>query len=166
MNSLTSSCWSSWCCRIWMRALTLEPEYWLVLAGLMRAKPASSSSDTMGGPEETQEQKRRTKVVCMAQHRHKFPWETSGKEQRKRHLFGVRSFPDRWRQIRCRRLLRCSSRLTGFFGCLCRTGPKVWSRCVSWGSQGAGDRPDHFYSSVGGDEIMQGWASFPCDLST
>lgn len=40
-----------------MRALTLEPEYLLVLAGLMRAKLASSSSDTMGGPEETKEEK-------------------------------------------------------------------------------------------------------------
>lgn len=55
INSLISSCWSIWCCRIWMRALTLEPEYWLVLAGLMRAKQASSSPDTMGGPDKEEE---------------------------------------------------------------------------------------------------------------
>lgn len=35
-----------------MRALTLKPEYWLDLAGVMRAKLASSSSETTGGPEE------------------------------------------------------------------------------------------------------------------
>lgn len=68
MNSLTSSCWSIWWCRIWMRALTLEPEYWLVLAGQMRAKLASSSSDTMGGPGERKEEERRTSVACMARH--------------------------------------------------------------------------------------------------
>lgn len=35
-----------------MRALTLEPEYWLVLAGVISARLASSSCDTKGGPEE------------------------------------------------------------------------------------------------------------------
>lgn len=50
MNSLSRSCWSSWCCRIWMRALTLEPECWLLLVGLMSAKLASCSSVTIGGP--------------------------------------------------------------------------------------------------------------------
>lgn len=45
-----------------MRALTLEPEYWLVLAGLMSAKQASSSSDTMGGPDDKEEEK--ASVAC------------------------------------------------------------------------------------------------------
>lgn len=35
-----------------MRALTLEPEYWLVLAGVISARLASSSCDTKGGPGE------------------------------------------------------------------------------------------------------------------
>lgn len=64
MNSLISSCWSIWCCRIWMRALTLEPEYWLVLAGQMRGKLASSSSDTIGGPEE-REKEGQEHVCCL-----------------------------------------------------------------------------------------------------
>lgn len=44
-----------------------------------------------------------------------------------------------------RRLLpRCSSCLTEVSGCFYTTAPKVWSQFVSWGSQGAGVRPDHF----------------------
>lgn len=158
MNSLTSSSWSSWCCRIWMRALTLEPEYWLVLAALMRVKLDSSSSDTIGGPEK-KEKKMQRKVIA----EDKVHCQPRAQEERNRHLLGARSFPDRWRQTHHHHPpLRCSSHLTGVSGCLCRTGP----RFVSWGSQGAGVRPDHFYSSVGGVEIMQGWASFPCDFST
>lgn len=35
-----------------MRALTLDPEYWLLLVGLMSAKLARYSSVTIGGPGE------------------------------------------------------------------------------------------------------------------
>lgn len=164
MNSLTSSCWSSWCCKIWIRALTLEPEYWLVLAGLMRLKLDSSSSDIMGGPEKKKRKKGSTWVAYMVQHTSNFHSDRPAQEQTNRHLLGVRLFPGWWCQIHHHLPLHCSSCLTGFSVCLCRTGPKVWSQFVSWGSQGAGVRPDQFYSSV--DEIMQGWASFPCDFST
>lgn len=139
-----------------MRALTLEPEYWLVLAGQMRGKLASSSSDTIGGPEERKEEDRSTCAACIQPDWYNLNCDTSGQEQRIRHLFGVRSSPDLWCQIHHLLLLHCSSRLTGVSGCFCTTGPKVWSRFVSWGSQEAGVRPDHFYSSVGRDEIMQG----------
>lgn len=141
MNSLTSSCWSSWCCRIWMRALTLEPEYWLVLDGLMAARADSSSSDTIGVSVEagilsvivTYRVSKNISLfihlcqlvfLCCCQTHHHLP--------------------------------RCSSHLCVLSEGPCRTDPKVWSQFVSWGSQGAWG-----YSSVGNVEIMQGWLPFP-----
>lgn len=122
-----------------MSALTLEPEYWLVLAGLMRDKPSSSSSDIIGGPEEMKEKRREHGFLGKIS-----KYTTLAEIQGNRHLFGAKLFPDCWRQIHHHLPLHCSSHLTVFSGCLCRTGPKVWSQFVSWGSQGAGVRPDQF----------------------
>lgn len=120
-----------------MRALTLQPEYWLVLAGLIRAKQVSSSSETMGGPGEEEEQ-REIHVL------HRNISFTQAFLQRWRHVIESRLLPDLLRQIHHRLLPRCSSCLTEVSGYFCTTGPKVWSQFVSWGSQGAGVRPDHF----------------------
>lgn len=138
MNSLSRSCWSSWCCRIWMRALTLEPEYWLLITGLMTAKLARSSSVTIIGPSKGGNRMKGIQSALMefACCRNTFEGKTA-------HLFGVRLFPPPWLQIHHRHHLHYSSCLAGSSGCFCRTGPKVWSQFLSWGSQGGGVRPDH-----------------------